>query len=133
MERGRKQKTTAILLAALFVAFLLTGCNEPQEGYEAIAGTWEMTEITAGARQVAADEYKKAASASSVPTLTFEETGRVTLDMDGDTGTGSWVQDGIYYALTYVRDGEETTQAIQLDDDTLVMEQDGYVLTYEKR
>ncbi len=132
MKRNRKQKT-AILLSALFFSFLLAGCNEPQEGYEAVAGTWEMTEITAGARQVAADEYKKAASASNVPTLTFDETGTVTLDMDGNTGTGSWIQDGLYYAITYTRDGEESTQAIQLDGNRLVMEQDGYVLTYERR
>lgn len=132
MKRNRKRKA-AIFLSAAFCGFLLAGCGGPLEGSETVAGRWEMTEITAGARQVAADEYKKAAGVSRVPILTFEENGDVTLDMDGDTGTGSWEQDGLYYCIKYTRDGEENTQAIRMEDGAMVMEQDGYTLTYEKR
>lgn len=132
MKEKRKRKV-AIFLSAAFFSFLLAGCGGPQEGSETVAGRWEMTEITAGARQVAADEYKKAAGVSRVPILTFEENGEVTLDMDGETGTGSWEQDGLYYCIKYTRDGEEGTQAIKMEDGAMVMEQDGYTLTYEKR
>ncbi|MCI9596300.1 MAG: hypothetical protein HFE75_03180 [Firmicutes bacterium] len=131
MKHNRKQKA-AILLAAEFLSLLLAGCGGPKEGSETVAGHWEMTEISAGARQVAADEYKKAAGVSQVPALTFEETGEVTLDVDGDTGTGTWEQDGLYYYIKYTRDGEENTQAIKMEDGTMVIEQDGYTLTYEK-
>lgn len=131
MKQNTKQKA-AILLVGAFFSLLLAGCGGPKEGSETVAGRWEMTEITAGARQVPADEYKKAAGVSQVPTLTFEETGEVTLDMDGDTGTGTWGQDGLYYYIKYTRAGEENTQTIKMEDGAMVIEQDGYVLTYEK-
>lgn len=130
---GTIRRKTVILLSAALFSFLLAGCGGPKEGSETVAGRWEMTEITAGAGQVAADEYKKAAGVNQVPILTFEENGEVTLDMDGETGTGTWGQEGLYYYIKYTRDGKEATETIRLEDGAMVMEQDGYTLTYEKR
>ncbi len=99
----------------------------------AVAGTWKMTEITAGARQVDAEEYKEAAGVSNVPTLTFESGGKVTLDVDGKTGDGKWTESGGNYSITYKRGDQEVTERVEIDGSSLTMKQDGYTLTYEKR
>lgn len=134
MVQGRTCKMLGII-SIFLLCFLFTACfgnNETGESNQ-IVGAWEMTEITAGNRQVSAEEYQKAASVSRPPVLTFEGSGEVTLDMDGESGTGTWTQEGTAYSITYKRKDGEKTVHLELNGIQLTMEQDGYTLTYEKR
>lgn len=120
-------------LSVFFLCLSLTACGGSQAGAgDPIVGTWEMTEIAAGNKQVTSQEYKKAADVSRVPVLTFEENGEVSLDMDGESGSGTWTSEGGQYSITYKRGDEETNVALEMEEGMLIMEQDGYILTYEK-
>ncbi len=114
---------------------LLAACGSEQQtgGNNAIAGTWEMTEISTGASQMSAEDYRKSADVQKVPVLGFETDGSVTLEVDGHSGSGTWTEKNGSYSLTYRRDGEEQTQSIDMKDSVLTMEQDGYTLTYQRQ
>lgn len=134
MVQGRRYKVSG-LISIFFLCFLFTACSDNNGAGQnsQIMGTWQMTEITAGNRQVSAEEYQKAASVTRPPVLTFEESGAVTLDMDGESGTGTWTQEGADYSITYKRGDKEKTVPLELNGSQLTMDQDGYTLTYEKR
>lgn len=133
MVQGRMYKMLG-LISVFLLCFVFTACGNQQAGENnQIVGTWKMTEITAGNRQVSAEEYQKAASVSSPPVLTFETSGEVTLDMDGESGTGTWTQEGAGYSITYKRGDKEKKVPLDLNGIQLTMDQDGYTLTYEKR
>ncbi|MCE2603872.1 lipocalin family protein, partial [Pseudomonas aeruginosa] len=68
-----------------------------------------------------------------VPVLTFEDDGKVTLDVNGDSGTGTWSEEGGAYSITYKSGDDDVTKSVELDGSTLKMEQNGYALTYEKK
>lgn len=122
-------------IPTLILCFFFTACSGGQEkgGNDAIAGIWEMTQITAGNSQVSADDYMKSADVTRVPTLTFESNGNVTLEVDGDSGSGTWLEKGGQYTVTYKSGEEEVTKQVEMDNGTLTMEQDGYTLTYERK
>ena len=133
MVQGRTYRLLG-LISVFLLCFLFTACGDSQAGEnDQIVGTWQMTEITAGNRQVSAEEYQRAASVNRPPVLTFEGSGKVTLDMDGVSGTGTWTQEGAGYSITYKRGDREKTVPLGLSGLQLTMEQDGYTLTYEKR
>lgn len=122
------------LISVFILCFSFTACGSDGQAAadDPIVGTWEMAEITAGNRQVDAQEYRKAADVSRAPALTFEADGTVTLDMDGESGVGTWTQEGGRYTITYRRGDRETSTGLNLTEGLLIMEQDGYTLTYQK-
>ena len=130
-----KHKLLFLMLTLLLCAGLAACSSDSAEqgSSSAILGVWEMTEITAGARQVDAQEYKEAAGVSRVPKLTFESDGKVTLDMNGKTGNGNWTESGGNYSITYKRGEDEVTEAVDIQGSNLTMKKDGYTLTYEKQ
>ena len=128
-----KRSRRFAFLSVFILCLSLTACGGETAGAgDPIVGTWEMTEITAGNRQVNAQEYKAAADVSRVPVLTFEENGEVILDMDGESGSGKWSEEGGQYSITYKRGDEEQNAALEMEEGLLIMEQDGYILTYKK-
>lgn len=122
-------------LSVFILCFSFAACGSSDQAGEGdpIVGTWEMSEITAGNRQVGAQEYKEAADISRNPVLVFEANGTVTLDMDGESGAGTWSQEGGRYSVTYKRGDEETSTELDMEGELLIMEQDGYTLTYERQ
>lgn len=122
-------------LIFIFMFLFTTACSSGGQVDEnsPVVGEWKMAEITAGSGQVSAEEYREAAHVSQVPVLTFEKDGTVTLDMDGTAGAGTWMQEGDGYVVVYKRGDNETSVQVDMQGSSLVMEQDGYTLTYEKR
>lgn len=124
-----------VIIPALILCFLFTSCDSGQEkgGNGAIAGTWEMTRIAAGNEEISAADYMKSADVKQVPVLCFESDGKVTLDVEGVSGSGTWLEQNGQYTITYTSGGKDVTKQISFDNDTLVMEQNGYTLTYERK
>lgn len=132
----KKKYSFLSFFLVLILCLMFTACGGQENSAgdsDAIVGTWEMTEITAGSSQVSAAEYMKAANVSKVPVLTFEGSGKVTLELDGDSGSGTWSNENGAYSISYGSGEDETVKALDVNGSRLVMEQDGYTLTYEKR
>lgn len=134
MTYRKKQILLTAVMTALLCA-LLAACGSEQNvgGNTAIAGTWEMTDISTGVKQMSAEDYKKSAGVSKAPVLVFEKDGAVTLEVDGDSGSGTWTEENGNYSITYRTEGEDHTQAVEMDGSKLTMEQNGYTLTYERQ
>ena len=122
---------SVLMLLCLFLASC--GSDQKTGGNNAIAGTWEMTEISSGTSQMSAEDYMKSADVEKVPVLKFETDGSVTLDVNGDSGTGTWAEENGNYSITYKTDSEEHTQSVDMDGSMLTIKQNGYTLTYERQ
>ena len=134
MNRIRNSIFALTLVMILCIGLASCGSGDQKKsGSSAVAGTWQMTSIEKGGKKTSAENYLKSANASKVPTLTFEDNGSVTLDVDGDTGTGTWENANGQYTLTYKSDGEDVVKEIVLEGDQLSLEQNGFRLTYEKK
>ena len=132
---AKKHKLLAIVFV-LSLCFGLAACGSGGEktgGSSAVSGTWTMTEIARGSSQVSAQDYMKSAETDKVPTLTFENGGKVTLDANGNTGEGKWIEENGKYTITYKKGEDEMNKEVKLQDNKLIMEQNGYLLTYEKQ
>ena len=135
MHYKRDSKVFAFILI-LIMGLLFVSCSPGREkgGSTAIVGTWEMVQITAGSSQVNAEDYMKSANVNQVPVLSFEEDGTVTLKTDSSSGSGTWLEQNGQYTITYQSsDREDVTKKVDLSNDTLTMEQNGYILTYERK
>lgn len=123
----------AALIVTLCLALAACGSNEKKGGDTAIAGTWEMTKIASGSSTLNAEDYLKSANAKQTPVLTFEEDGQVSLDIDGNSGTGTWLEEGGAYKITYTSGEDEVTKDLEVEGDTLKLEQQGYTMTFQKK
>lgn len=130
------KKNALALIVAIVLCIGLAACgtdDQKKGGNTAIVGTWQLTEIAAGSSKISAEDYLKSANVDKGPVLTFEDSGKVTLDVDGDSGSGTWTEEGGAYSITYQSGDQEVTEAVAMNGSTLKMEQNGYTLTYEKK
>ncbi|MCQ4635855.1 lipocalin family protein [Anaerovorax odorimutans] len=134
MYQMRNKAIALILAMVLCVGLSACGQGSQKKGGDtAIVGTWELSEIGTGSSKMSADDYMKSAEVSKVPALTFEDDGTVTLDVDGNSGTGTWLEESGSYSITYKSGDEEVKKDLELTDSSLKMEQDGFALTYRKK
>ena len=134
MYQMKKNIPALILAMVLCIGLAACGAGDQKKGGNtAIVGTWELSEIAAGSSKMGAEDYMKSADVDKVPVLTFEDDGKVTLDVNGASGTGTWAAEGGAYSITYKSGDDDVTKSVELDGSTLKMEQNGYALTYEKK
>ena len=101
MYQMKKNIPALILAMVLCIGLAACGAGDQKKGGNtAIVGTWELSEIAAGSSKMGAEDYMKSADVDKVPVLTFEDDGKVTLDVNGDSGTGTWAEEGGAYSIT---------------------------------
>ncbi len=136
MHRIKAAVIPAVAVLIILFSLTLVSCGDgdgQSDRTSPVIGTWEMTAISVNGRELDAAAYMKAAHVNQVPTLTFEKNGKVTLETDSHSGRGSWREEGIRYTVNYIRNEKETEVPVRIEDSVMTMEQDGYLLTYERK
>ena len=131
-EKERKnvmKKRALTLLLALAMIVSLAACGGGGSG---AAGSYKMTKMNAAGVEMNIDDLAALAGVDMTVTLELKADGNFTLDMSA-LGTGSvsgtWTASG--NTVTLSSEGEDI--AATLNGNTLVMEQDGQSLTFEKQ
>ena len=131
-EKERKnvmKKRALTLLLALAMIVSLAACGGGGSG---AAGSYKMTKMNAAGVEMNIEDLAAMAGVDMTVTLELKSDGNFTLDMSA-LGTGSvsgtWTSSGSTVTLT--SDGEDVNATIS--GKTLVMEQDGQSLTFEKQ
>ena len=132
-EKERKnlimKKRALTLLLALAMIVSLAACGGGGNGP---AGSYKMTKMNAAGVEMNIDDLAAMAGVDMTVTLELKDDGNFSLDMSA-LGTGSvsgtWTSSGSTVTLT--SDGEDVNATIS--GKTLVMEQDGQSLTFEKQ
>ena len=131
-EKERKnvmKKRALTLLLALAMIVSLAACGGGGGGP---AGSYKMTKMNAAGVEMNIEDLAAMAGVDMTVTLELKSDGNFTLDMSA-LGTGSvsgtWTSSGSTVTLT--SDGEDVNATIS--GKTLVMEQDGQSLTFEKQ
>ena len=132
-EKERKnlimKKRALTLLLALAMIVSLAACGGGGGG---AAGSYKMTKMNAAGVEMNIDDLAAMAGVDMTVTLELKDDGNFSLDMSA-LGTGSvsgtWTSSGSTVTLT--SDGEDVNATIS--GKTLVMEQDGQSLTFEKQ
>lgn len=131
-EKERKnlimKKRALTLLLALAMIVSLAACG----GGNGPAGSYKMTKMNAAGVEMNIDDLAAMAGVDMTVTLELKDDGNFSLDMSA-LGTGSvsgtWTSSGSTVTLT--AEGEDIS--CSLNGGTLVMEQDGQSLTFEKQ
>lgn len=122
------KKRALTLLLALAMIVSLAACG----GGGGAAGSYKMTKMNAAGVEMNIDDLAALAGVDMTVTLELKSDGNFTLDMSA-LGTGSvsgtWTSSGSSVTLT--AEGEDVN--CTLNGGTLVMEQDGQSLTFEKQ
>lgn len=131
-EKERKnvmKKRALTLLLALAMIVSLAACGGGGGGP---AGSYKMTKMNAAGVEMNIEDLAAMAGVDMTVTLELKADGNFTLDMSA-LGTGSvsgtWTSSG--NTVTLSSEGEDI--AATLNGNTLVMEQDGQSLTFEKQ
>ncbi len=132
-EKERKnlimKKRALTLLLALAMIVSLAACGGGGGG---AAGSYKMTKMNAAGVEMNIDDLAAMAGVDMTVTLELKDDGNFSLDMSA-LGTGSvsgtWTSSGSTVTLT--AEGEDIS--CSLNGGTLVMEQDGQSLTFEKQ
>lgn len=123
------KKRALTLLLALAMIVSLAACGGGGNGP---AGSYKMTKMNAAGVEMNIDDLAAMAGVDMTVTLELKDDGNFSLDMSA-LGTGSvsgtWTSSGSTVTLT--SDGEDVNATIS--GKTLVMEQDGQSLTFEKQ
>lgn len=122
------KKRALTLLLALAMIVSLAACG----GGNGPAGSYKMTKMNAAGVEMNIDDLAAMAGVDMTVTLELKDDGNFSLDMSA-LGTGSvsgtWTSSGSTVTLT--AEGEDIS--CSLNGGTLVMEQDGQSLTFEKQ
>lgn len=128
----KKTKTICCFLLMAIVVCTITGCNH-SNSEDPILGVWKMKKILVDGKNMSTEEYMKSAQLKSVPTLTFETDGKVTLDTGKASGSAKWKCENGAYSIIDKSGDEPVIIEIKVKDEQLSLTQDGYNLTYGKQ
>lgn len=118
-------KKVLTLMMALLVAVTLSACS----GGSGISGTYELKEITAsGVTVTPDDELWKTATNGQDAIITLEDDNNCTVDIFGQSGSGTYEVNGSTVTITIEGDPQDFT----LKDDQLIAEISGTSMVFEK-
>lgn len=129
--REHKRKIAVLVMTTVFFCILFTACGN-SAGDDPVAGTWELTKVSAAGKDMTAAEFINATNSTDlqIPTLIFNGDNTVEVDMLGSKGTGKWeVKDGMYH----ISDGSSMSLDFKLEDEVLSVEYMGAALEFSKK
>lgn len=118
-------KKLMTLMMTLLVAITLSACS----GGSGISGTYELKEITASGVTVTPEhELWKTVTNNQDAIITLEDDENCTVDIFGQSGSGTYEVDGSTVTITIEGDPQEFT----LKDNQLIAEINGTSMVFEK-
>ena len=125
----KKRALTLLLALAMIVSLAACGGG----GGSSAAGSYKLTKMDAAGISMDLDELASMAGVEMNITLELKEDGNFSLDMSAlgqsESVSGTWKADG----NNLVRSAEGDDLPVTFDGKTIVLEQDGQSLTFEKQ
>lgn len=119
------KKSIALVMAMMFV-FVLAGCGGGGSKESAQVGSWKLVSFETGGQSTDLSQLEQMGMTGI---LTLTEDKKASLDLFGETMSGTWEADGDSgVALTF----EGTTQKGTIASGKMTLEQDGDKLVFEK-
>ena len=122
-----KKRIAALMLVFAMTVLMLAGCG----GYKAapVVGTWNATTIEMGGSTIKIDEWLSLAGLSDMKNeMELKSDGKLTVDLMGEQGEGTWKYEEPKVTLTI--EGDDTVA--EYKDGKIVLDLDGAVMTFEK-
>lgn len=121
----RKMKKILTLMMSLVVALTLTACS----GDSGISGTYELVQMKYNGIVVnPGDALWEQATGGKSATITLNNDGSCSADIYGQTGEGTYKEDGSTVTITIDGDALDFT----INDDQLTAENSGVTMVFEK-
>lgn len=121
------KKILSMLTMAFALCLALVGCGGGADYSKNFIGTWEISSMESDGESMDEETMDMMRAWGMNCVLTFEEDGKLTLDLFGDALEGTWkAKDASTASVTIDGDTVDAT----LKDDKLTMEQDGDTLVF---
>ena len=122
-----KKRIAALMLVFAMTVLMLAGCGGSKDA--PVVGTWNATTIEMGGSTIKIDEWLSLAGLSDMKNeMELKSDGKLTVDLMGEQGEGTWKYEEPKVTLTI--EGDDTVA--EYKDGKIVLDLDGAVMTFEK-
>ena len=131
----KSSKVCAVVIAALMMvsAMFVFGCSngnqQQQDPKQAFTGDWYIYSMSENGEETTNEDIATMKAFGLDVTLNLSDDGKMVLDLFGETIEGTWSTDSSTHGSMSV-EGQSIDMSI--NDDKLVMEQEGSVLTFSR-
>lgn len=122
-----KKRIAALMLVFAMTVLMLAGCGGSKAA--PVVGTWNATTIEMEGSTIKIDEWLSLAGLSDMKNeMELKSDGKLTVDLMGEQGEGTWKYEEPKVTLTI--EGDDTVA--EYKDGKIVLDLDGAVMTFEK-